>query len=118
MSSVPQLRVLVYEEDGEWLAHLLEMDLVGAGSTEDAALAELSSALEAQMTFCIQENVNPFTPAPAEFFQRWEDAQRSEIESFIHPRPDYRAPARTSYVSPPDRSSILRDGWMANACPS
>ena len=49
--AVPQLRVLVYQEDEEWIAHLLEMDLVGTGSSPEEAEAELAGAFEAKVAY-------------------------------------------------------------------
>jgi len=36
-----QIRALVTKEDGEFVAHALELDLVGYGATEKAAMDEL-----------------------------------------------------------------------------
>ena len=33
-----RLRAVIYPEDGLWVAHALEMDLIGTGATEAAAL--------------------------------------------------------------------------------
>jgi len=54
------LRAVLYQEDGLWVAHALEMDLLGTGGTETAALRELRSNAEAQLSFAKQENLNPF----------------------------------------------------------
>ena len=50
--SIP-LRVLGYEEDGEWLAHCLETDLVGTGSDFEEALAALRELTEMQLSFAL-----------------------------------------------------------------
>jgi len=47
------LRVLGYEEDGEWLAHCLETDLVGTGSDFEEALAALRELTEMQLSFAL-----------------------------------------------------------------
>lgn len=86
------LHVLIYQEDGEWLAHLLEMDLVGAGETAEEAQASLHDAFEAQITFCVQENVDPFRPAPAKYFRMWNKIQRELSKSLFKPSP--RPPTR------------------------
>ena len=62
-----RLRAVLYREDGLWVAHALEMDLIGTGATESAALRELRGNVEAQLSFATQEGVNPFRPAPQEF---------------------------------------------------
>ncbi len=40
--------VVLYEEEGEWVAHCLEFDLVGCAATREAALELLSEAIFAQ----------------------------------------------------------------------
>ena len=44
-----QIRVLIYRENGEFVAHALEMDLLGCGETEAEALRELEDLIEAQI---------------------------------------------------------------------
>ena len=67
------LRAVLYQEDGLWIAHALEMDLLGTGGTETAALRELRSNAEAQLSFAKQENVNPFLPAPQAILDLWNE---------------------------------------------
>ena len=68
-----RLRAVIYPEDGMWVAHALEMDLIGTGATEAAALRELRSNVEAQLSLAKQEQANPFTPAPTEIQKLWEE---------------------------------------------
>ncbi|MEZ5304677.1 MAG: type II toxin-antitoxin system HicB family antitoxin [Verrucomicrobiales bacterium] len=79
------LRVITYWEDGEWIAHLLEMDLVGCGESAEEAFEELKGAFEAQITFCLQHDMNPFRPAPDEVFEKWEKTQRNNLVEFVQP---------------------------------
>ncbi len=81
------LRILIYQEDGEWLAHLLEMDLVGSGDNADEAMAELKDAFEAQITFCLQNNVDPFRPAPQKYFRQWNKIQEDAMRDLAVPSP-------------------------------
>lgn len=71
-----QLRVLLYREDGEFVAHALEMDLLGYGKTEAEALRDLKGLIESQVTFARQMNDDTLLdfPAPKELFARWEKA--------------------------------------------
>ncbi|HEX4794885.1 MAG TPA: hypothetical protein VH370_13885 [Humisphaera sp.] len=64
------MRVVVYREDGAWIAHCLEFDLLGEGETPEAALAMLSNAIELQLAAMIEfDNIeNLFKPAEAKFF--------------------------------------------------
>ena len=73
------IRVLIYQEDGEVLAHALEMDLVGCGETEEEAIEELEGLVRAQISFALQKDEKHLIHQPAlqEFFDRWEEAQRN-----------------------------------------
>jgi hypothetical protein len=68
-----RLRAVLYREDELWVAHALEMDLIGTGATETAALRELRSNVEVQLSFAKQEQANPFHPAPDEIQKLWEE---------------------------------------------
>lgn len=81
------LHVLVYQEDGEWIAHLLEMDLVGSGDTADDAEKALQIAFDAQITFCLQHEVNPFRPAPDKYFKQWNRLQKKLSRSIFDSTP-------------------------------
>ncbi|MCH8045737.1 MAG: hypothetical protein IID44_18655 [Planctomycetes bacterium] len=64
------LRIVLYQEGGEWIAHCLEFDLVGNGATRQDAIASLSQAIRIQVEESIDLN-NPrnlFDPADGEYF--------------------------------------------------
>ena len=67
------LRAVLYREDGLWVAHALEMDLIGTGASEAGAVRELRSNAEAQLSFAKQEKLNPFRPAPAAIQDLWDE---------------------------------------------
>jgi hypothetical protein len=75
------IRVLVYRENGQFVAHALELDILGYGTTESAAKKELEGLLENQLSFAAgmgkPEIVN--FPAPKEFFNRWEKANQAQL---------------------------------------
>ncbi len=73
------LRAVLYREDGLWVAHALEMDLIGTGATETAALRELRSNVEAQLSFAKQERMNPFRPAPEEIQNLWNETNLAAL---------------------------------------
>jgi hypothetical protein len=75
------LRVLLWEEDGEVYAHALEVDLLGSGSTEKAALDDLLQALDTQVSFAALHNdKNAIAkPAPRVDFDRWETLHRENL---------------------------------------
>jgi predicted RNase H-like HicB family nuclease len=66
-------RVVFYKEDGDWVAHCLEFDLVGHGATQDEALALLGKAIEIQIEQSIKFNnpANLFRPAESKYFRMY-----------------------------------------------
>jgi predicted RNase H-like HicB family nuclease len=64
-------RVVFYKEDGDWVAHCLEFDLVGHGATQDEALGLLGKAIEIQIEQSIKFNnpANLFRPAESKYFR-------------------------------------------------
>ena len=75
------LRVLLWEENGEVFAHALEVDLLGSGATQQAALDDLLQALDTQVSFAALHNEeNAIShPAPKEDFDRWEELHRQSL---------------------------------------
>lgn len=80
-----QIRVLIYEEGGEFVAHALEMDLLGFGKSEKKALAELRQLIESQLTFARQQDDDSLLLFPAEkrFFARWEAAHKAALKNQV-----------------------------------
>ncbi len=70
--------VLVKREDGEWIAHCLELDIVATGSTPNAAVKDMKSLILAQVSTAIEnENMEYlYHPAPQEVWQEYARAQR------------------------------------------
>jgi len=68
--SIP-IRVVFYREEGHWIAHCLEFDLLGDGQDKEEALKELSEAITLQVQACIEHNSpdNLFSPAEGKYFQ-------------------------------------------------
>jgi predicted RNase H-like HicB family nuclease len=69
-----RLRVVLYMEDGLWVAYSLEMDVIGVGETQESATEELKSNIEAQLSFSKQEQCSPFRAAPAPIQNLWDEA--------------------------------------------
>jgi predicted RNase H-like HicB family nuclease len=59
------LRVVFYKEDGDWIAHCLEFDLIGDGATREEAMERLGQAVLLQVEASVHsENpANLFNPA-------------------------------------------------------
>lgn len=76
-------RVLVYLDpaDGNYVAHALEMDLIGFGDSPNKALADLKNAIEAQISFAVQKSALPslFHPAPKAEVERWQKANGAAL---------------------------------------
>jgi predicted RNase H-like HicB family nuclease len=65
------LRAILYREDGVWIAHCLELDLIGDGATQEEALELLSQAILTQVEASIhyQSLHSLFRPAEAKYFE-------------------------------------------------
>lgn len=75
------IRVLIYKEDAQFVAHGLELDILAYGSTELAAKKALEGLLDNQLSFaaCLGKPEAVHFPAPKEFFDRWEKANRLQL---------------------------------------
>lgn len=77
-------RVLVYrDEDGDYIAHALEMDLIGTGDRPNKACKDLKNAILAQLAFCRQkDNFDAlFFMAPKEYEKRWLKAAGKGVQN-------------------------------------
>ncbi len=77
------LRVLGYEEDGDWIAHCLEMDIRGYGKDFDEAFADLYDLVRMQVGFAVQRNELCLLDQPAEtkYIMAFEDTRRRVLVS-------------------------------------
>ena len=92
------INVLGVREDGAWCAIALEMSLRGYGKTFEAALAELREAIDAQVSFAVQNgNLDQiFIPAEPHYIKLYADVKREALKRRLLDRteaglPDYRA---------------------------
>src|SRR5438445_2162924 len=67
------LRVVFYKEEGDWVAHCLEFDLIGDGPTKEDALKDLSQAIAIQVEASLEHNnpANLFTSADWKYHARF-----------------------------------------------
>jgi hypothetical protein len=63
------LSVLCYEDDGLYVAHCLEMDILDYGETPQVVMEELQTLINAQVEFCKDKKINMFFYAPDKFFK-------------------------------------------------
>ena len=77
--------VLGYVEEGDYVAHALEMDIIGVGDSWEEALEELKGNLEAQVSVAqdLGDDSVLFRPAPAHLFKRFKQAQEAQLRSLV-----------------------------------
>lgn len=78
------LRIVLYRENGQWVAHCLELDVCGSGSTRPEALESLRESVFMQLKFSIEHDTpeNFFRPAPSDIqqlFFKGRDANRHAV---------------------------------------
>ncbi|MGI9323349.1 MAG: hypothetical protein ACR2PJ_07190 [Pseudomonadales bacterium] len=81
-----KVSVLGYKEDGYyWVAHALEMDVIGVGDTWTEALAELKGNVRAQVDCAAQydDASSLIRPAPPHFFKRFKQAREAGLRALI-----------------------------------
>jgi hypothetical protein len=79
------IRVLICQEEGEFCAHALEVDLLGYGKTESEAISELFEAIRSQLAFARARDDDSILhfPAPKEFYDRWEAAHAAALRKLV-----------------------------------
>lgn len=83
------LRGLVYREGSYWIAHCLELDIVGQGEGPDEAIRQMVELVVAQVEDALSRNDidSIFTPAPANLWALYTRAKDHvddlEIPEFI-----------------------------------
>ena len=74
-----QLHYLIHVVDGEYVAHCLDMDLVGTGTSEEEAIEELNTAVRSLVLFAIKGKVLNILSlckrAPQRYWDRFEEAK-------------------------------------------
>ncbi|MDP2167964.1 MAG: hypothetical protein Q8J64_06510 [Thermodesulfovibrionales bacterium] len=73
------LHVLIYEEDGVWVAHCLEMDIIASDPAQGKVEKDIIDLIRAQLVFAHEHGnmENIFTPAPPEDWAKLFNASRS-----------------------------------------
>jgi hypothetical protein len=72
------LRGIIYPEDGVWLAHCLEMDIVAEGTTPEKAFQDLVDLCNWQLEVAKKQGdvESAFRPAPPEYWKLFFVAQK------------------------------------------
>lgn len=102
---MPDIHVdaVIYEEEGQYIAHVLQLDLVGVGDTSQEAVAQLIEACIAQISHTI-ENDNMehlFRTAPPEI---WEMFGQVKKRAKVHKVPAIKAKSnakKPTFTFPP-----------------
>lgn len=79
------LRAVLYREEGIWIAHCLELDLLGDGDTREEALKLLSEAILVQVQACLkykslQQLFRPADPKYFGMFAAGKDVAAGELQ--------------------------------------
>lgn len=83
------LRIVLYREEGRWLAHALELDLIGDGEDRREAVACLMDAVMTQLDASFkyqQHKLDLFTPASGRFFAMFaagKEVREGEIDLLV-----------------------------------
>ncbi|MBI4011771.1 MAG: hypothetical protein HY359_05645 [Candidatus Rokubacteria bacterium] len=85
-----RLRVLLYPEAGEWIAHCLELDLVETADSPDAAVDALIEAVQTQVSYVeVHDNAAAlFHPAPADAWARFGTLLSGDQRPLVRRVPD------------------------------
>lgn len=66
------LRIVLYREGKSWLAHCLELDLIGDGRNQKTALKSLAEAIFTQLDGCMRHGIQDFFhPAHGKYFHMY-----------------------------------------------
>ncbi len=82
------LHVLIYKEEDNYIAHCLELDMLGDGTTQEEALKTMRNLVEAQIEFHFKQGIEDklFHPAPAEYWNKLLKAEPCNLT--VEPLPD------------------------------
>jgi hypothetical protein len=84
------LHAIAFREEGEWIAHCLELDIVSSGPTAHAALDSLVEALALQLSYA-RDNDNfeyLFRPAPESAWRKLAEIIKGPHQTVIRPIDD------------------------------
>lgn len=82
------INVLGYQEEGEWVALALELDLRGYGKTFEKALGDLRNYIEMQISFALHKN-DPdmiFHPAESVYYQLFAQVRADHLRALVTSR--------------------------------
>jgi hypothetical protein len=74
------LSAIAYQEDGVWIAHCLELDIVAEGKSADDAIRSLVSLCDLQINTALEEGdlESVFRAAPPEYWRMFASGKERE----------------------------------------
>ena len=77
-------QVVFFEESGRWIAHHVEMDLLGDGATREEALAALMRTvmIQAELSIEYKNPCNLFNPLPPELQLKLSVGEPVEVNGY------------------------------------
>ena len=89
------LDVLLYREDGEWLAHCLQLDLVEAGATPEEAEQTLAGVIQHHIQWALEDDdmEHLFHPAPPGIWKKFFSAEPQGFREILLTVSSDRMPA-------------------------
>ena len=101
MSEVKVNVLIIPDDNNWWTAVALELSLLGEGNTPEEALKELGEAVEAQVSFAVQNDSldSIFTPAAKEYFEIFDQVKTEVLKQKIlaGTKRGRKAKSKTSY---------------------
>ena len=100
------LNAIIYEENGLFVGHVLQMDLVVTGSSEKEVIEDLIDVCEAQLSYAA-ENDNfdhVFRSAPPEI---WKMFRKVEVAAQFYPDEETKASRESLVTAPVSLSAVL-----------
>ncbi len=84
-AKLPGLKLLLFKDGEEYVAHILDFDLVGTGATREEALKEVSDSATAQIAYALEHNrvKELLHPAPSEFYEKWKIAEQHALMDIL-----------------------------------
>lgn len=89
------------EEGGAFVAHCLELDVVGVSATVEGSLDELLEGIETQLDTCTEFNTQLLFPAPPIVWQKYNQAKKAgrKLSSELLDRVIRNANRRLGYIT-------------------
>jgi predicted RNase H-like HicB family nuclease len=103
--------ILIKQEDGEWVAHCLELDIVAVAQTPEAAKEEIFDLIDAQLSYAFRHDnlAHFYHPAPASVWEEYYKSCENKKPEVVRREISMEADDQKAFVPP----------WIiANMCSS